>query len=133
MVSENQSSSMSNDTVEEPRPLESLPDRPLRMAEGDSLAASDAEISPLSILVDGDDFQRIYTLWVVGDDRSYVLGYAEREDGWVVVDSWDRGEWTVEEQDETVQAWLDEHYGDQVGDQGLVDVTTGDVQMGYDG
>lgn len=91
--------------------LTSLPDRPLTLDEGETLADSDT-VAPLTVLTaDADDHrQGVYTLFVTSGGRASVLGYHPDEGGWTVIDAWTEDEWNPTKQDRAVSAFLDAHY-----------------------
>ncbi len=125
---------MSSDNSEgsSPQMLDSLPDRPLTMEEGEAIAGDN--ITPLSILVAEDGASAsvsIYTIWAISEkkEKSWVLGYSDSQDGWTVIDEWDEEEWDFEEQEERVQEWISEEHGDKLDTQGTIDPTNDEIEL----
>lgn len=110
---------------------DSLPDRPLTNDEAETLRQQDDRIVPLSILKGGDDPFVIYTLAVYRHEaaRVHLLGYSEDAGGWLEFESLAEDEWTVERQEERVQEWIDDQYGDDF-EQGVLDEESGTVDIG---
>lgn len=110
--------------------IDSLPDRPLTNAEAERLREVDTRFVPLSILKGADSPYVIYTIaiYLSTSERVHLLGYSERERGWLQFESLPQEEWSVERQEETVQQWIDEQYGDEFN-QGIVDEEAGEVRV----
>lgn len=111
--------------------LDSLPDRPLTNDEADQLKQQDERIVPLSILKGGDNPFVVYTLafYLHEPGRVHLLGYDEEAGGWVTFRSFDEDEWSVDEQEEAVQRWVGDNYGDKY-EQGVLDEESKTVDMG---
>lgn len=110
--------------------IDALPDRPLTDAEAEQLKEADARFVPLSILKGGDDPYVVYTMAIYESsaERVHLLGYSERESGWVRFESFSTDEWSVERQERTVQRWIDDQYGEEF-EQGILHEETGTVEM----
>lgn len=111
--------------------IDALPDRPLANAEAEKLREEDGRFVPLSILKGGDDPYVVYTLAVYRSSAGRVdlLGYSEREGGWLRFESFSVEEWSVESQEQTVQNWIEEQYGDEF-EQGVLREDEGTIDMG---
>jgi len=111
--------------------IDALPDRALTNEEAEQLKQQDSRIVPLSVLKGGDDPFVIYTMAFYRSDAGVVhlLGYAESTDGWVEFESFPEEEWTIERQEDRVQEWIDEEYGDEF-EQGMLDEDSGTVDLG---
>lgn len=96
--------------------LDSLPNRPLTNAEAESLKRQDGRIIPLSILKGGDDPYVIYSLAVYRNEAELVslVGYSEDAGGWIIIETFDEDEWTVDRNEEVLQDWIDDEYGDEL-------------------
>lgn len=111
--------------------LESLPDRPLTDGEAEQLKQQDARFVPLSVLKGkGDDPFVIYTMAFYENENHQIrlLGYSEAEAGWVQFESFPEDEWTVDRQEERVEQWIDEQYGDEF-EQGVLREDSGTVDI----
>lgn len=85
---------MSDETT--PGIVDKLPGRPLTTAEGDALDAQESErawVRPESILL-LEDREVVVALGAINRERGtmHLLGYSPDEEGWVVVDRWDKDE-----------------------------------------
>lgn len=110
--------------------IDALPDRALTNEEAESLKQQDSRFVPLSVLKSGDDPFVIYTMAHYGSDAGsvHLLGYSEEAGGWVQFESFPEEEWSVERQEERVQQWISEQYGDEF-EQGVLDEESGTVDM----
>lgn len=120
---------MATDAEHEPM-FDSLPCRPLTLDEADALAGD--KIVPLSILMveNGETAGgSVYTLMVVSESkgRTWVIGFSEELGDWTIVHEADEDEWDLESQEERVQEWIEENYGDQVDSTGTIDPEADDV------
>lgn len=120
------------DDTQESGVLSSLPDRPLTMIEAEKLMESDAGLTPLSVSEDEVGRKVVYTLWATLEksDSTHILGYSEDAGGWVKVDSRDRDNWDLEEQNEIVHSFLNDEYGDRDKvSQATPDPDTGEIEL----
>lgn len=111
--------------------LGSLPDRPLANEEAEQLKQQDARFVPLSVLKgEDDDPFVIYTMAFYEQEAHQVrlLGYSDTEGGWVQFESFPENEWTVDRQEERVEQWVDEEYGDEF-EQGVLREDSGTVDI----
>lgn len=112
--------------------IDSLPDRPLTDAEAEHLREQDSRFVPLSILKGADSPYVIYTLAIYrnSSETVHLLGYSDEERGWMQFASFPQDEWSVDRQEETIQAWIDEQYGEEFT-QGVLDEEAGQVKMDF--
>jgi len=110
--------------------IDALPDRALTNDEAEQLKQQDSRIVPLSVLKGGDDPFVIYTIALYRSEagRIHLLGYSDAEGGWVEFDSFSDDEWTVERQEDRVQEWVEDQYGDEL-EQGMLDEEAGTVDL----
>lgn len=110
--------------------IDALPDRALTNEEAEQLKQQDSRIVPLSVLKSGDDPFVIYTMALYRNDAGSVdlLGYSEEAGGWVQFESFPEEEWSVERQEDRVQQWVEEQYGDTF-EQGVLDEESGTVDI----
>jgi hypothetical protein len=110
--------------------IDALPDRPLTNEEAEQLKQQDSRFVPLSVLKSGDDPFVIYTMALYRSEASsvHLLGYSEEAAGWVQFESFPEAEWSVDRQEERVQQWIDEQYGDEF-EQGVLDEESGTIDV----
>jgi hypothetical protein len=110
--------------------IDALPGRALTNDEAEQLKQQDSRIVPLSVLKGGDDPFVIYTMafYRSEEGRVQLLGYSEEAGGWVKFDSFPEEEWTVEQQENRVQEWVQSQYGDEL-EQGVLDEESGTVDI----
>jgi hypothetical protein len=104
--------------------LNSLPERPLTLNEADAVASNDLAkggITPLTIREDGPQ-PLVVSLMVVNEiqGKSYLVGYSLEKDGWIIIESWDKEDWSIEEQDETMDEWLKAEYDEETLDHSFI-------------
>lgn len=111
--------------------IDALPDRALTNEEAEQLKQQDSRIVPLSVLKGGDDPFVIYTMAFYRSEAGtvHLLGYSEEDGGWVQFESFPEDEWTVDRQENRVQQWVEEQYGDRF-EQGMLDEESGTVDLG---
>jgi hypothetical protein len=111
--------------------IDALPGRPLTDDEAEQLKQQDNRIVPLSVLKGGDDPFVIYTMafYRSEDGRVQLLGYSEEAGGWLQFESIAEDDWTVERQEDRVEQWVDDQYGDEL-EQGVLDAESGTVDIG---
>lgn len=119
-----------SDLIEPKTVIDPLPDRALTNDEAEQLKQQDSRFVPLSILKGGDDPFVIYTMAFYRNEtgRIHLLGYSEEENGWVQFESFSDDEWTVERQENRVQEWVEDHYGDEF-EQGMLNEESGTVDF----
>lgn len=110
--------------------IDALPDRALTNEEAEQLKQQDSRIVPLSVLKSGDDPFVIYTMALYRNDAGsvHLLGYSDEAGGWVQFESFPEEEWSVERQEDRVQQWVEEQYGDEF-EQGVLDEKSGTVDI----
>jgi hypothetical protein len=110
--------------------IDALPDRALTNEEAEQLKQQDSRIVPLSVLKSSDDPFVIYTMALYRNDAGSVtlLGYSEEAGGWIQFESFPEAEWSVERQEDRVQQWVEEQYGDKF-EQGVLDEKSGTVDI----
>jgi hypothetical protein len=110
--------------------IDSLPDRALTNEEAEQLKQQDSRFVPLSVLKSGDDPFVIYTMALYRSEAGSVLllGYSDEAGGWVQFESFPEEDWSVERQEDRVQEWIEEQYGDEF-EQGMLDEESGTVDV----
>ncbi len=110
--------------------IDALPARALTNDEAEQLKQQDPRIVPLSVLKGGDDPYVIYTMAFYRSEAGevHLLGYSDDAGGWESFESFPEDEWSVERQEERVEQWVTEQYGDEF-EQGVLDAESGTVDM----